>query len=197
MKEGKKILQTITVLSLLVAVLGITVGFASMSRTLTINGTTAVEPANWSVHFTNLKPVALTNSATETVTPTLSEVDTHMGDYAVSLTKPGDKAVYYVDVVNDGDINAALTSVTIAQPTITATSTTNKDADEAAVKNSLLYSVTYADGSAIASGDELVAKTGKATLKISIEYDLNSTVIPSDDVTISGMDVTLIYGQKN
>lgn len=197
MKEGKRVLQTITVLSLLVAVLGITVGFAAMSRTLTINGSATVEPANWSVHFTNLRPVALTNDATETSTPTLSEVDTHMGNYAVSLTKPGDKAVYYVDVVNDGDIDAALTSVTIATPTITGTSTTNKAADETIVQNNLLYSVTYSDGSAITVGDELAAETGTATLKITIEYDPTATAIPSDDVNITGMDVTLIYGQKD
>lgn len=197
MKEGKRVLQTITVLSLLVAVLGITVGFASMSRTLTINGSTDVKPANWSVHFTNLQPVVLTNAATETTAPTLSGNDTHMGDYKVSLTKPGDKAVYYVDVVNDGDIDAQLTSATIATPTITATSVENKTADEAAVSNNLLYSVTYSDGTAITEGDELLAPNGTKTLKITIEYDANATVLPSAEVNITGMDVTLIYGQKN
>lgn len=196
MKSNNKTIQIFAAAIVLVAVIGITVGFATMSRALAINGTTTVEPANWSVHFTNLRSTELTGSAAEVKTPTLTEKDTHMGDYEVKLSKPGDKAVYYVDVVNDGDLNAELTSVSIATPTITASNNETKDKDEQVVRSNLVYTVTYADGTPIVEGDTLTAENGKSTIKVVIEYNPAATELPTGDVTITGMDVDLIYSQK-
>ena len=200
MKENKKFLQMVSVLSLIIAVLGISVGFASMSNSLTINGTAEIKPANWSVHFTNVRGPELSNGASEITAPTISQKDTHIGDYAIQLTKPGDKAVYYIDVTNDGDINAAITAKPIiTTPVITAVSTENKENDERIIRENLKYSVTYDDGSEIKLGDELKAVNGSRTktIKIVLEYDENATEIPTDDVHITGLDVTLLYGQKN
>ena len=200
MKESKKFLQVVSVLSLIVAVLGISVGFASMSNSLTINGTTDVKPANWSVHFKEVRGPELLYGAEEIKAPVISQKDTHISDYAVKLTKPGDKAVYYIDVTNDGDIDSMITAnPIIATPVITASSLENKENDERIVRDNLIYTVTYEDGSEIKLGDELKAKNGyrTKTIKIVIEYNEAAEEIPSSDVNITGLDVTLLYGQKN
>ena len=54
MKNNKNILYAIVALALLVSVIGISVGFASMSSSLNVNGVTTMAPASWKIKFTNL-----------------------------------------------------------------------------------------------------------------------------------------------
>ena len=197
MKDNKKFLQVFSVLALVVAVLGISVGFAALSQTLTINGTAEVTPANWNVHFENLvQPYALTGGATITGNPTLTA--THFGNYHVTLTKPGDKAVIKFDVKNAGDIPAKLTDYTFAAPVITGTSedATAKAADEAMVSENLVYTLTYEGGTAITKNSDTLAVNEAKTLELTVEYKASAESVPSAAVNITGMDVTFVYTQN-
>ena len=49
--EKTRQIKIISLCALLVAVLGLTVAFASLSQTLTINGSAAVNAASWDIHF--------------------------------------------------------------------------------------------------------------------------------------------------
>ena len=154
MKENKKTIQVLAIVTLLIAVVCISVGFALMSTTLTINGSAEVVPAKWSVHYVHkdnsgvelTNPYTFSNNSTAaceahdtdcaalrtaagdtaTVTaPTLT--DTAFGNYQVVLTKPGDKGTYTFDVTNDGNLDAIVAGVTpstYATDALTITGTT-------------------------------------------------------------------------
>lgn len=193
MKENKKTLYSFVALSLVLSVIGISVGFAAMSTELNLNGSASVVPATWKIKFNNLSSPAITGAATVVTAPTITS-DTHIGNYEVQLSKPGDEVVYTFDVVNDGSIDAELSTYTFATPTITGTGT-SAATDEATVTSNLVYTLTYADGSAIGVNDVL-NHGDTASLKLTVGYSATATALPVNTVTITGMDVTFVYGQK-
>ena len=193
MKEGKKTLYYFIALSLVLSVVGISVGFAAMSSQLNVNGTANVVPASWKVKFDNLSSPTVSGDAEVVQAPTI-ESDTHIGNYEVKLTKPGDTVVYTFDIVNEGSLDAVLSTYTFTNPTITGTG--DKAAEDAAiVGNNLVYTLTYADGSAINENDGL-DKDATKSLQLTIGYKSDATELPAKTVSVSNMDVTFVYAQK-
>ena len=194
MKDDKKVLYGLVVLALVLSVVGISIGFAAMSTDLTINGSAEVVPASWDIKFKDLSSPTITGDAEVTTAPTITS-DTHIGNYAVKLTKPGDSVTYTFKVANDGTIDALLTNFIKATPTFTGTGAT-ASADATIVQNNFEYTVTYSDDTAITKNtDELDAESYK-TVKLVVGYKDDATTLPTNAVTISGLDVTFTYGQK-
>lgn len=110
MEKTRKV-KIISLCALLVAVLGLTVAFAALSQTLTINGSAAVNTASWDIHFENLTLSEKTGTAEVSGTPQLT--GTVISGINVSLNKPGDKIVYEFDLVNNGSIEAKLTNINV------------------------------------------------------------------------------------
>ena len=104
--EKERRIKILSVVALIVAVLGLTVAFAALSETLTINGTANVEAASWDIHFENLTGPDL--EGTGKVNDTASLSGTTISNVNMSVTKPGDSVTYYFDIVNDGTIDAVL-----------------------------------------------------------------------------------------
>ena len=194
MKDSKKILYGLVALALVLSVTGISVGFATLRSTLEIEGTTVVNPSTWKIKFQNLSAPVIVGTAEVTDAPEITG-DTHLGDYGVTLKKPGDSVTYTFEVANTGDIDAELSTYTKATPTVTATGENNGENDASIVSNNLIYTLTYNNGTAIEVGNEL-AHGGTAKLKLTVAYNPAATEIPQDEVTISDMDVTFIYSQK-
>ena len=194
MKDNKKFLYVMVIAALVLSVVGVSIGFASMSTELTINGTTTVVPATWKIKFQNLSKVSGDDSLITTAPQITS--DTHIGNYAVTLSKPGDQVVYKFQVANTGSLDAELSSYTLATPTITGTGDA-AEADATIVRNNLVYTLTYNDAShtAIQVGDEL-AKTDSKEFILTVGYSATATELPAAEVSITGMDVTFVYGQK-
>ena len=194
MKDNKKVLYGLVALALVLSVVGISIGFAAMSTDLTINGSAEVFPASWDIKFKDLSSPTITGDAVVTTAPTITS-DTHIGNYAVKLTKPGDSVTYTFKVANDGTIDAKLTDFIKATPTFTGTGAT-ASADATIVQNNFEYTVTYSDDTAITKNtDELDAESYK-TVKLVVGYKADATELPTNTVTISGLDVTFTYGQK-
>ena len=194
MKDNKKVLYGLVALALVLSVVGISIGFAAMSTDLTINGSAEVVPASWDIKFKDLSSPTITGDAVVTTAPTITS-DTHIGNYAVKLTKPGDSVTYTFKVANDGTIDAKLTDFIKATPTFTGTGAT-ASADATIVQNNFVYTVTYSDDTAITKNtDELDAESYK-TVKLVVGYKADATELPTNTVTISGLDVTFTYGQK-
>ena len=141
----------------------------------------------------NKATVLGTGDAEVTTEPTIQS-DTHIGDYEIKLTKPGDSVVYTFEVANTGSIDAALDSYTFATPTITGTGDTAA-ADATIVQSNLVYTLTYEDGTAIQVNDAL-NKESTRTLKLTVADQADADTLPANTVTISDMDVTFVYGQK-
>ena len=175
---------------LAVALLGsVGVAVAAFSQDLNINGTANIKATNWNIHFENLQAVALVGKASEVTAPTIDTNTTKIGDYAVELKAPGDATSYTFDVKNDGDLDAEITAITIKTG---ANATANS-----AVCGKLNYTLKNADNSDVAVGDELSVGASK-TLTLKLEFDGSATDadLPDQDVEVSGLDVTITYGQK-
>ena len=156
MKNYKKIVFGV----LLLAVVCVTVGFAALTTTLNINGTTTAKSNSWNVTFANVAKEAGVTAKTK---PTISGTTL---SYAVDLNQPGEYYEFEVDVKNTGSIPAKLS----ATPTITGTS------------SYLTHEVTYNDGTEIKANDTLSAG-GTVTLKVRVEYksDLTADTLPTED----------------
>ena len=192
MKDNRKVLYVLVAFALVLSVAGITVGFAAMSTNLDIQGQAEVVPATWKIRFENLSSPTIVGDASVTTGPTITN-DTHLGDYDVVLTKPGDSVVYTFDVKNAGSLDAKLTAYNFATPTFTGTGT-NAAADATIAQTNVVYTLTYSNGSAIGVNDTLAAGESK-TLRLTVEYPASATTLPEAEVDITGMDVTFTYSQ--
>ncbi len=123
--EKERRTKIMVLVTLIVAILGLTVAFAALSTTLTINGTASVGGATWDVHFeeyevdgafttdsVELKYAVIEGDATINSTPTLT--GTSLTGINVTLTKPGDYVGFALKIVNDGTIDAKIESIEIS-----------------------------------------------------------------------------------
>ena len=196
--EKETRIKTLSLVALIVAVLGLTVAFASLSQTLTINGTASVDAATWDIHFANLSEAVVTGDAYVTTDPTIEagsdgKANTVIGDYELVLTKPGDSISYTFDVTNAGTIDASLSKLTKAL-TPTCSSNASVDEDATIVCDGLTYTLTYTDGGQTVSQGDALNKGETKNMTLKLAYD--SDKLPSDDVTISDLGITLNYVQK-
>lgn len=197
MKKSMTKRRSINILVLGALVLGavaITVAFAAIQTTLQIQGTATMNTATWDVKFQNLSAPTLTGAASVGTAPTLAS--TLIGTYAVVVTKPGDSITYTFDVTNTGSLDAIIGTYTkAATPTCTGVSATEAAADAALVCAGLTYTLKYTSGGAnVALNDTLAAgQTKNLTLKLS--YDGAS--LPTDDVNITGLDISMVYVEDN
>ena len=143
--EKQRKVKIISLVALIVAVLGLTVAFAALSETLTINGTASLDAATWDVHFENISSPTITGDASEVSPPEITDNGITLSKINVNLTKPKDSVKYTVDVVNDGTINAEIVNIVKGQLT---------EEQERAIE----FSVTNEDGTNLEQGFILNAK---------------------------------------
>lgn len=193
--EKEKNGKTLAIIALFVAIVGLSVGFAALSTTLTINGTGTVKTSKWDIHFANLGATpGLTGSAEEVTAPTLT--DTTVQTFDVSFTAPADSVTYTFDVVNDGSYDAKISSVTIPTPQCTGTGTT-ADTDASNVCNNLTYTLTYSTtGETVKDNDSLNSgQTKSVRLKLTYNASTTADELPKNDVTISNLNIPITYVQ--
>lgn len=201
MEKGRGV-KIISLVALIIAVAGLTVAFAALSQTLTINGQAKVDAATWNVHFDNMQITE--GSSYVTQAPIVDNDNTVIRDFRVTFTEPGQAVEFTFDVVNDGSIDAILSDIIPEnlQPSCTGTGV-NADADAALVcsKENLTYSLTYADDTALVKNDEatgVLAKNGgtkKMKLRLAFDIDSNSA-LTINDVEIGDLGISLTYVQK-
>ena len=174
---------------ILFLVLFISVGFAYLSAQLDIIGNSTVKTQSWDVHFETITESTATVSSgtsSDMGAASITTGDTTEVTFASSLPLPGDFYEFTVNVVNGGSINAMLSEAT------NTTLTTDQ-------QKYLDYTVTYADGSAIAVNDAIHA--GKSvTLKIRVEYkkNISASDLPGEDVTFnSNYGMTFVQEDSN
>lgn len=213
--ERQRGIKALSLVALIVAVLGLTVAFAAMTQTLTINGTAKVDTAKWDIHYeyitdgekTAKKLQASTTGHASVPNPETAKIDegaTSISDIDMTLTRPGDSVSYDFNVVNAGDINAKITTFT-KQVTPTCTGT-DSDAEKAAadadlVCGNLTYSLNYVTTEGenevltpVAENDTLDGGQTKK-LRLTLKYD--GTTLPGNDVNLTNMTITTIYTQAD
>ena len=166
---------------LLILVLMISVGYAAITTTLKINGTSKVKKAGWSIYWDNvqIKSGSVTGENVTTA-PTTTGTTTTEVTYAVILPEPGDFYEFTVDAVNAGTIDAM-----IAENGVSNVAYTDSTYETVATLPKVLkYTVTYADGSAIEDYHLLAKKSGSTPTtekyKVRVEYRNDSEINISD-----------------
>ena len=183
--EKQRNTQMLVIAVLAVAVLTMSVGFASFTQTLNINGNTTVSASSWNVKF-----------ATDTYAESSGSVTVDSADrtitgtsitYAVKLTKPGDFYEFTIDVKNSGTVNANLTGVTLSSLT-------------AEQSKYLTYTLTYDSTPYSASASKLSvllsANGGTVPVKVRVEYiqPTNPDDLPQSEVVVP-LTASLSYEQ--
>ena len=180
-------LQVLTVIGLCIFIVAMTIAYAVMSSTLSINGSAKMESASWDIHFANV-----TSSSIGDASFSMPHIqDTTLNDFDVTLTKPGDSVTYSFSVVNDGNMSARLTD--IVKNEAKCNSTNNDDSE--IVCNNFNYKLTYSDGSNIEKGD-ILTKDSSVDMKLTVEYPISVSSLPDGEVAIDNLGIMLIYTQE-
>ena len=109
--EKERRIKALAIVVLVIAVIGLTIAFAALSQTLTINGSAKLDASKWGLKFDNLV-LASGNEYIEGTANIKTDDNTVIENMNVRLTTPGDKVVYTVDLVNEGSINAKIDKIT-------------------------------------------------------------------------------------
>ncbi len=132
--EKERKIKIMSLCALLVAVLGLTVAFAALSQTLTINGSATVDTATWSVRFATsdddlgrLEHPKFEMYGDGTVDENVTITKTSITNVSLSVTKPNDMVTITDFIVNEGTIDAKLVSYEL--PTLCTTSSPVESCD--------------------------------------------------------------------
>ena len=172
--EKERRTKALVVVVLLIVIAGLTIAFAALSTTLNINGTAYLDAAKWGIKFENLSEPVKVGTATTTGTAKIEETKSaEINGINVSLSTPGDKVVYTVDLVNEGTINAKIDKIEKTKLT-------------SGQQKYLTFKVTDKDGIEVSEGDILSAgETRSLTITIEFIKDLTKEDLPASTSTIS------------
>lgn len=187
---------------LIVGIVAMTVAYAVLTQRLNINSNAKVlkRSSSWNVHFANLSNPTTTgyarvNQGEELV---LDSNSTTLSGLTATLSAPGDSVSYTFDIVNSGTINAKINTDGVHLASVASATCTGNPAPTSAdctlVKNNLTYTLKYTDNSNITAGDKLAAGASK-NVTLTITYSASATDVPSNDVTITGLDSYIDYIQ--
>ena len=173
-------------LALLVAVSAITFAYAGYTGSLNVTGQGKVVSSKWDIHFNNLSSPTLTGTAKVLTAPTI-QAGTTIGNYSVQLLAPGDSVSYTFDVVNEGNFNATLTTLTKNTPQCTTGFNCNN----------LTYTLVYTNGNTNVSNSDTLNAGETKTMKLTLTFNAsnNSSVLATSDSTVSNLGITLLYSQ--
>ena len=209
-KDNSKI-SLITLL--IVSCVALSIGYSALSTTLKINGVANVDGMSFKIEFQNLSEASLTGSAVKITDPVISEDKTELKSYNVNFLDPGDSISYTFQIANNGTINAKLSE--IVKDTISCEGYGNGEQatiDATNVCANLEYSLKYANeeehyddngspqnfssypevNDVLNAGD---VKDMILTLKYKSPVDGATIEEPQDDVSISGLGISLTYSQ--
>ena len=209
-KDNSKI-SLITLL--IVSCVALSIGYSALSTTLKINGVANVDGMSFKIEFQNLSEASLTGNAVKITDPVISEDKTELKSYNVNFLDPGDSISYTFQIANNGTINAKLSE--ILKDTISCEGYGNGEQATIDANNvcaNLEYTLKYANeekhyddnnlnvsiSNDIEVNDVLNAGDVKdmiLTLKYKSPVDGATIEEPEDDVSISGLGISLTYSQ--
>lgn len=183
-REEKRERKSLAVILLLLLITCISIGYAALSSSLNINGTSTITDAEWDVGPDGDGDITCPTGQTCTINPSNPDdvtpddgkptpenpdpkgaviwMDGDTVYFKHVLTKPGDVFTFTTVYKNNGTIDAKVSNVTKSELNATA-------------KNFMEYDVTYADGSEIKANDVLAAGSS-ATFKVTVKYKNVSTL---------------------
>ena len=183
--EKERKVKKLALVAVIVAVLGMTIAFAALSQTLTINGTANMEEATWDIEFGAVSDPILIGSATTDYsksqkTAIVSDDWVEISDIRAILKKPGDEVRYTSSLDNLGSIDAEIAS--IEMPSLT-------DAQKEIFDFSVIYTK---DGKEVSVGDVLPKAIDEEnytsepiTIKIRYKDITDASLLPEEAQSIT------------
>lgn len=188
-EEKKKKSNHNVIVALIILLLGISIGYAALTTTLVINGSSTIKKVVWNIHFANVKTesesVSIDTSKGEKAAY-IPNADETKVEYKVSLEKPGDFYEFTVDVVNDGTLDAKISS----NPTLLGTDGYNQYVD---------YTTVWDDERTTSPSQNNVIEAGhtrKARVKIKYKEDIRIEDLPIEDKVLE-FTYTMNFIQAN
>ena len=216
--EKNKSTKIISIIALIVAVIGLSLGFAAFSRVLTIQSSATVNPSSsdfvvkFSTSDSEQKDGQVTGSGNGATAEAATISGTQITGLKAKFTKPGQSVTYSFYARNESDYNAYLKSINIANAgsgsttiSCSAISDASPTLVQAACKG-IHVTVTVGEGSGkqgIATdnsndsidGHLLAKKTGSEPVVVKIEY--NGTDVADGDFNVTIGDITLNYSTQD
>ena len=216
--EKNRNAQVIAIVALVVAVLGLSVGFASFSNVLNIQASANVKPDNNtmnvdfsssidSVTVAEITPTATPNSIVTTNATIDNSADPTISNLSATFTEPGQSVVYKFYAYNAGELNAYLKSIVyanVAGSNATKVCTAKEGTTDALVQKAcenILVKVKVgneletATGKASITGHSLAKKTGEM-ITVTLEYSAGAERTDGDFSVAFG-NITLNYSSAD
>lgn len=216
--EKNRNAQVIAIVALVVAVLGLSVGFASFSNVLNIQASANVKPDSStlnvdfsssidSVTVAEITPTATPNSIVTTNATIDNSADPTISNLSATFTEPGQSAVYKFYAYNAGELNAYLKSIVyanVAGSNATKVCTAKEGTTDALVQKAcenILVKVKVgneletATGKASITGHSLAKKTGEM-VTVTLEYAAGAERTDGDFSVAFG-NITLNYSSAD
>ena len=173
----------ISTIILVILLLFLTMGYAYLSASLNINGTSSIHNATWNIYWDN---VVVTDGSVTAETPVI-DTNKMTVTYHVTLSKPGDFYEFTVDAVNDGSIDAMIDTI----------SSQLNEVEITELPVYLEYSLSYSDDTEIGVHQLLKSNTTE-TYKVRIAYkkDITSSDLPETDQELN-LSFSVTYVQAN
>ena len=173
--------KSLYLILIVVILLGISIGYAAISKTLMINGNSEVKENTWDIHFENIQ---VTMGSVTAIKKAVIEDELSV-DFSVNLNLPGDFYEFTVDVVNSGTIDAMLDNV-VKIPELTEQQT-----------KYLNYTIEYINNEQI-EPKQLIKSSEYVRYKVRVEYktDLTEEDLPTITETLN-LGFTVNYVQAD
>lgn len=159
-----------------------------------------VHSKTWDVHFSRIINKECSDEA-KCTTPTIYTDSTTTGDYTVEFSQPNQKAVYEIEVVNDGVLDAEITNVILGTPHCkgNAENTENSVKDEELVCSKLQYTLLDEDNNKVVPGNVLRAGE-KKIYNLVLTYDdynylASEDTRLNDSVTVRNLNLRVDFSQ--
>ena len=155
--------RTITIIVLLASILFMSIGYALNSSNVMINGTTTIGEVKWDVHMANARTIGGVKDEFVYTPARIVDKDGTYIVYDVKLPEKGDYYEFSFDVVNEGTIDARISSLI--------------NLGGEGHEKYLHYSLKYDDGSGVYGNDVLLKGQRKTMiLRVTNIYEGLETV---------------------
>lgn len=176
MKKGDRKLRLLVIMSLILAICCLSIGYSAYNEVLQINSNTMLTNNVWLIEFKNLSNPVVTGTASEKNSATFSSTSINTN---VILNNPGDSIEYQFDIVNNGTIDAKLSS----DPGISGIPDS--------IKDQITISLTYTDGTSLKENDVLNANESKRVI-YKITYQSGERI----EAQTINIETLLLFTQK-
>jgi hypothetical protein len=165
--------KNLLVLIVLIAIIGIAVGYAALSQQLTLNGTASTSTSqDWNVHFVSSSAKVTTHSTTYANTDkdaTISLNDNLLAGTFSATLAPGETVVYEVSVINEGSIKASLSDITITGETDHITCTVSPSTQSSTISSNGTHDYTVT----LSCSDMETLPTTAETASVTVTFTYN------------------------